>query len=280
MNQPRIDRYGNQIIRTKEPILTLPLPAPIVHKSKIQQQQSTESAWERGLKQARELISRASKRKEVEEDFDNKRHNLSVKNQEPFDDDERSGSPTVPPELSSSSTSLIANNPTSLMKRRRHSHSSSEDEMERRHRLAYDAAPWNNPREFGSHSSGQPPYSSSSSNYRSRTNYSSQYSRSIGANDSYRDPWRRSKSPQSRQSSYNRNRDVPADARYGETLYNKKLSAENRSESMSSLSSICSSSSSSSPESKSSHSSRKLPYSRPSSDSRSRFMDNGLCFFI
>ncbi|OTF83305.1 hypothetical protein BLA29_002956, partial [Euroglyphus maynei] len=256
---PRVDRYGNQIVRTKDPIL--PIPTPVAHKPKIQQ--STESAWERGLKQARELISRASKRKEEEEDFDNKRYNLTEKSQEPYDEQEPTGSPTLP--LPPPSSSLLGNVP---LKRRRHSHSSSEDEMERRHRLAYDAAPWNNPRELGS--SGPPYSSSSSSNYRSRSNYySSQYSRS---GDSYRDPWRRSKSPQSRQIPYNRNRDVPADSRYGETLYNKKVSAENRSESMSSLSSICSSSS------ESSHSSRKLPYSRPSSDSRSRFVDNGLYY--
>ncbi|KAH9526825.1 uncharacterized protein LOC124493044 [Dermatophagoides farinae] len=266
---PRIDRYGNQIVRTKEPILPLPTPT-VAHKPKIQHQSSSESAWERGLKQARELISRASKRKEVEEDFDHKRYTNTEKSQEPYNELEPSGSPTLPPLPAPppTSTSLLGNPPS---KRRRHSHSSSEDEMERRHRLAYDAAPWNNPRELGS--TGQP--YSSSSNYRSsRSNYySSQYSRSsTGGNDSFRDPWRRSKSPQARQIPYNRNRDVPADARYGETLYNKKMGAESRSDSMSSLSSICSSSSSS----ESGHSSRKLPYSRrrSSSDSRSRLVDN------
>lgn len=172
-------------------------------------QQSSESAWERGLKQARELISRASKRRE--EDFD-KRYASGYKGD---------CSPDKRRKLSSQN-------------------SSSEDEIERRHRLAYDAAPWN------SHGNNQPLLNR-------RPNLSNRSA------EAYRDPWRRSKSP-----SHIRNRkESGSNSRYGD-LYKDKTS------NASSLSSICSSDFSDSEKSNG----RKLPYIRTNVDTN-RMEDDG-----
>lgn len=174
---------------------------------------TSESAWERGLKQARELISMASKRKE-EVDYEQKRSS------EPQLNRERSP----------------------LEKRRRLSNSSSEDEVERRHRLAYDAAPWNQ-----------------SSNNRNRTN---PYTLSRSA-EAFRDPWRRSKSPKP---VHSRDKRFDVDNRYPEDYKKEKGEDFHKSNSMSSLSSICSNSSNHSINSKSSG--RKLPYLRPNLDTK------------
>ena len=204
--------------------------------------QFSESAWERGLKQARELLSKASKRKEEEVDFDNKRLNLSLENA-PLLDQPKTNSREV--------------REKSPVKRRRHSsqHSSSEDEVERRHRLAYDAAPWNN--------QGNPNYQYG--NYRNRNNYSTNRSA-----ETFRDPWRRSKSPKIPP---NKNRKQEIDNRYKE-LYKKENSENIRSNSMSSLSSIDSNISNFSGFEKSNE--RKLPYSRPNLNNnfdKNRFED-------
>ncbi|KAI7698016.1 hypothetical protein SSS_06197 [Sarcoptes scabiei] len=210
MRNDRYNNNNNNNIRLRE-------------QSSSNQSHSSESAWERGLKQARELISRASKRKELEEDAENKRLN------------------PVPTKIDRS--------PDSKDKRRRLSQiSSSEDEMERRHRLAYDAAPWNN--------------QSSYHGYRQHTSPPQQSffgSRRVSARvdpsaETYRDPWRRSKSPKI---SSIRDRKDDLDAHYEKLSRNRK----SRSHSMSSLSSICSTSSNFSGSDKSSG--RKLPYSRP-----------------
>ncbi|KAH9394688.1 hypothetical protein TYRP_004745 [Tyrophagus putrescentiae] len=149
---------------------TAPTPAPAASQ--------TESAWERGLKQARELLSKASKRKEEEVDFENKRFNMTTGESNP---------PLPEVNVQFNNNRMRSSREKSpIQKRRRHSpHSSSEDEVERRHRLAYDAAPWNNP----SSSNYQ------SSNYRSSSSNRPNYSSSNRSAETYRDPWRRSKSP-------------------------------------------------------------------------------------
>lgn len=111
------------------------------------------------MKQARELITKASKRKEGDIENENARSkppSECVSDVPPDNDYGRSiGKPSP--------------------KRIKTSNSSSEDEVERRHRLAYDAAPWN------TSSIDREGY------YRS---------------DSYRDPWRRSNSPRNRRVDY------------------------------------------------------------------------------
>lgn len=217
-------------------------------------QTTTESAWERGIKQARDMITKASKRKEEDVDFDNKRFNMTAENTPQL---------VLLPENPVKSSSVRETR--SPPKRRRHSsqHSSSEDEVERRHRLAYDAAPWNN-----NSSSYQV---QSSGNYRgSRPNYSS--SRTAEA---YRDPWRRSKSPRPSSNRGGGNGQRPEmDSRYGDVLKRERPSSKNadggrRSNSMSSLSSIVSNTSDVSPTDKSPG--RKLPYMRPTLETKSRY---------
>lgn len=218
------------------------------------------------MKQARELLSKASKRKEEEVDFENKRFNMttSVENTQ----------------LAEANTQFnlrvrSSREKSPLLKRRRHSqHSSSEDEVERRHRLAYDAAPWNNP---------------SSSNYQSgnyRSNKPANYSSNRSA-ETYRDPWRRSKSPKLSSSLMNRNKKPELDTRYGEMPRSRNVPANSdvrgdhrygsnnnngggvpkRSDSMSSLSSIDSHTSNLSSKSPR----RKLPYSRPGLETGNRY---------
>ena len=98
-------------------------------------EQNNESAWERGLKQAKEMIVRASRRKEEEVDFEDKRFNLSV-------NDDNDGERDV----------------------------AYDEAYERRRRLAFESAPWNNE---------EPPPGA----------------RIRQTAETYRDPWRRSKSP-------------------------------------------------------------------------------------
>ncbi|XP_054153747.1 zinc finger CCCH domain-containing protein 18-like isoform X2 [Oppia nitens] len=69
-----------------------------------------ESAWERGLKQAKEMIVRSARRKEQETDFEDKRFHLGVEEE----------------------SEINAGN------------DGREDEYERRRRLAFESAPWNN----------------------------------------------------------------------------------------------------------------------------------------
>ncbi len=238
---------------------TAPTPAPAASQ--------TESAWERGLKQARELLSKASKRKEEEVDFENKRFNMTTGESNP---------PLPEVNVQFNNNRMRSSREKSPMqKRRRHSpHSSSEDEVERRHRLAYDAAPWNNP----SSSNYQ------SSNYRSSSSNRPNYSSSNRSAETYRDPWRRSKSPKLSLSTLpSRNKRPELDTRYGETAMrsrhpphssegrdhrygsnNNGGNGPQRSNSISSLSSIDSQNSSKSPR-------RKLPYSRPNVEAGNRY---------
>ncbi len=121
---------------------------PSIHGPHPQQNQSagSESAWERGLKQAKEMIVRASRRKEEEIDFEDKRFNLGV------EDDTSRHSRT------SHNSRDTSNSPLD--------NRYDDDEYERRRRLAFESAPWNN---------DEP----------------------IRSAETYRDPWRRSKSPPS-----------------------------------------------------------------------------------
>ncbi|KAJ6219260.1 hypothetical protein RDWZM_005072 [Blomia tropicalis] len=231
-NYNRVDRYGNVIRSTARE------PSYHNHQNTPAQQLNSESAWERGIKQARKLLSEASKRKEVDTDFDHKRCNLTLDNATT-----NVGSIEKP-------VVITPGSPTSgniTNKRARYSgtqHSSSEDEVERRHRLAYDAAPWNN--------QATDRYGNIRPNYGS-TNRSA---------ETYRDPWRRSKSPKP---AGTRSRGSMVNDRYHE----RSKQESRRSNSMSSLSSILSEGSDAS-------GGRKLPYSRPNLESRTRFdRDNG-----
>ena len=116
-----------------------PVPPPMQPPMMRQRREyvENESAWERGLKQAKEMIVRAHRRKEEEIDFEDKRFNLSV-------DESRDSSPERP----------------------------YDEEYERRRRLAFESAPWNN-------DEPQP----------------QQQPRNPRNPETYRDPWRRSKSP-------------------------------------------------------------------------------------
>ncbi|RWS10091.1 hypothetical protein B4U79_02818, partial [Dinothrombium tinctorium] len=145
-----------------------------------------ESAWERGFRHAKQMIVRATRRKEEEVDFDEKRFNLGV-------DDERSHH-----SRESLSPSPRARSPSPPFHReRREEYWSSE--YERRRRLAYESAPWNE----------EPP------------SPSREIPRNRESAEQYRDPWRRSKSPPGRR---------PGNQRRGVT------SPTRRSHSMSSIS--------------------------------------------
>lgn len=260
------DRYTSSRVRDYNNY-TAPPPAPPAASQ-------TESAWERGLKQARELLSKASKRKEEEVDFENKRFNMTTAESIP---------PLAEVNVQFNNRMRSSREKSPMQKRRRHSpHSSSEeDEVERRHRLAYDAAPWNNP---------------SSSNYQSgnyRSSSRPNYSSSNRSAETYRDPWRRSKSPKmlSSSSMASRSKRPELDTRYGEGMRSRhpphSLDARDharygsnnnggggpqRSDSISSLSSIDSHNSSKSPR-------RKLPYSRPNVEAGNRFdREHGMFF--
>ncbi|RWS25545.1 hypothetical protein B4U80_05925 [Leptotrombidium deliense] len=121
-----------------------------------------ESPWERGLRHAKAAIVRASRRKEEDTDFDDKRFNLGV------EDDQQSHH-----SRESLSPSSRARSMSPYHRERRDDYWSIE--YERRRRLAYESAPWNeepaSPRNIP---------------------------RNRESAEQYRDPWRRSKSPVNR----------------------------------------------------------------------------------
>ncbi|KAL1129267.1 hypothetical protein AAG570_013796 [Ranatra chinensis] len=72
------------------------MPPPYQQPPIRKEEPAGESAWERGLRQAKELLRKSSKRKETEVDFEDKKLNLSI-TQDEFDKENdyynRSGSP-------------------------------------------------------------------------------------------------------------------------------------------------------------------------------------------
>lgn len=137
-------------------------------------------SWERGLKQVRELLTKKRKQSDTELE-PSKRYSLTSVDGKPINP----MAAGIPPDVGYRSRRSPLLPPPPDEKRRRLSGvsppppandgSSSEDEVERRHRLAFDAAPWN-------------------SGNRNRNTYFANRSSGGGA-DTYRDPWMRSRSP-------------------------------------------------------------------------------------
>lgn len=66
-----------------------PLPLPhhsiygaVATRPQVQPESSSESAWERGLRTAKEMMKKANKRKEQDMDFEDKKMNLSLSQDE------------------------------------------------------------------------------------------------------------------------------------------------------------------------------------------------------
>lgn len=172
----------------------LPPPPSGAHGSSTGGPAPVESAWERGLRHAKEMIVKASKRKEEEIDFDDKRFNLTVN--EEGSRSHHSKDSSSPKQSPGRDRERHPRSPSPYHHRDRHyrdHHGRAGDhrggeywdpEYERRRRLAYESAPWNdNP-----HS--PPPLVSRTIPNRGRETA-----------EQYRDPWRRSKSPTSRRRS-------------------------------------------------------------------------------
>ena len=186
MPPPPADNYAHGP-SGRGPLLPLPPhpPAPLLPLPN-----PAESSWERGVRSAKRMVAESSKRKEQDVDFDDKRVNQGL-DEEPYyhrhgphhsrspsprrGHDRRSASPyrdyrdyPPPPPLP----------PPPSHPRDRHNREYNS-EYERRHRLAFESAPWNeepaprSPRERS-------------------------FDRSRGAAEQYRDPWRRSPNSPSR----------------------------------------------------------------------------------
>lgn len=83
----------------------------------------SESAWERGLKQAKEMLERAHRRKEEDNEFEEKRFHLAVEARD--------------------QTREVARDPPRDLPRDSPDARYDNDEYERRRRLAFESAPWN-----------------------------------------------------------------------------------------------------------------------------------------
>lgn len=198
-----------------------PLPPPPPHQPPSTQSSSSnnsESAWERGLRHAKEMIKKASQRKEEEVDFDDKRFNVGALDEgtshsrdshrshdspEPTRYDEPrtmpsrrvSGSRSPPPERVPPpyrDRERERMREREQRERRQTRDDYYDSEYERRRRLAFEAAPWNDDQ-----SSPPPPP-------RNRPPPNRQPQRSRENAEMYRDPWRRSKSPPPKWSGPNR----------------------------------------------------------------------------
>ena len=160
----------------------LPPPPPQVSTS------STESAWERGLRHAKEMIVKATKRKEEEIDFDDKRFNAGVDDDEATSHSRHSHHSKNSEDSYSYEGSLgSGRSPSNYHSKNKERHSNREEywnsEYERRRRLAFESAPWNDEQTLSSRTT----------------------TRSRESAEHYRDPWRRSKSPPSKWNSSRKN---------------------------------------------------------------------------
>lgn len=226
-------------------------------------------SWERGLKQVRDLLTKKRKQSEPELESPSKRYSLTSVDGTPINPmatgispdgissaDYRSRrSPLLPPPTDEKRRRMSGASPQPPNK----DGSSSEDEVERRHRLAFYAAPWN-------------------SGNRNRNTYFANRSGGSGATagaDTYRDPWMRSRSPNRLHSRSRRDLDAIPTAppmgpdgvlvdRYGNPIRRPKriLPSETARRGSSSISSP--DSPGASPEG------RRLPYDRPTLSSKSR----------
>lgn len=180
-----------------------PLPPPPPHQPPSSQSSSSnnsESAWERGLRHAKEMIKKASQRKEEEVDFDDKRFNLGIDDEGTSHsrDSHRSHDSPEPTRYDgpsrriSGSRSPVDRIPPYRDRERERRERDQRDrrpnrddyydsEYERRRRLAFESAPWNDDQ------SPPPP--------RNRPPANRPPQRSREGAEMYRDPWRRSKSP-------------------------------------------------------------------------------------
>lgn len=167
----------------------LPLPHPHPPPPLLQLPNSAESSWERGVRTAKKMVAEASKRKEQEVDFDDKRLNQGVeadmRDMPPYHARHHHHSRSPSPRRRSPSPYYrdyhhrdLPPPPPHHIRERMH-RDSWDSEYARRHRLAFESAPWNDDVPQRS----PPRYE--------RDNRGS----ARGGAEQFRDPWRRSKSP-------------------------------------------------------------------------------------
>lgn len=149
-----------------------------------------ESSWERGLRSAKEMVAKASRRKELEVDFEDKKFNLGVDDEASHHSRHSHHSRSPSPRRNRSPSPYHQRErldqrerPNQYRERRnddvQHHREGREgnwdSEYERRRRLAFESAPWNE------QDDAPPPPKHSRNNP-----------------EQFKDPWRRSKSPPNR----------------------------------------------------------------------------------